>query len=121
MFEIIIASISLVIILISLVALYTYIEREINKASIDKEKSKQPETTTPVIHVSAPVDPRIDELSKVIQQMPQKVLESITSSSNQHKGGLGTKYMRSNMLGDDYDPDNMNDHSNSTAGLRGRY
>ena len=44
---------------------------------------------TPVINLQAPVDPRIDILCSAISQMPQKVLESITSSTNHQKGRLG--------------------------------
>lgn len=43
----------------------------------------------PVIHVQAPVDPRINDLIDVISEMPHKVLESITSSTNHQKGRLG--------------------------------
>jgi predicted Holliday junction resolvase-like endonuclease len=41
------------------------------------------------IKISAPDDPRIDELIDIIRQMPTKVLESIQSSTNHQKGKLG--------------------------------
>lgn len=55
------------------------------KCGIQQTNQKE----NPVIQVNAPNDPRIDDLIDVIHAMPQKVLESITSSANQQKGRLG--------------------------------
>lgn len=57
-----------------------------------KDKNTEPKETpapAPPIYLNAPNDPRIDDLIDVIHAMPQKVLESITSSANQQKGRLG--------------------------------
>lgn len=73
--------------LIAIVAVLTILK------FLPKEKpAEQPVTPiqpVPVIHVEAPVDPRIDDLIDVVSEMPQKVLESITSSANRQKGQLG--------------------------------
>ena len=41
------------------------------------------------IHVNSIPDPRVDEIIEVVNQLPHKVLESITASSNNQKGKLG--------------------------------
>lgn len=59
----------------------------LNKKSTSSPTSQQ--LQLPPIHVQAPNDPRIDNLINIISEIPHKVLESITSSSNNQKGRLG--------------------------------